>query len=641
MAVKYQFNKHLVELQAEAEEAMLKEFESGSYTLENPLIKYNLYQINPLSAVICFETEKEVAVTVTVKGKAPQGNISHTFAPAKKHILPIVGLYSDYNNKVELRLYRGAVNTVEVPVPDVFEGRKVIHSMDTTPEYLQDNVILVSPALDDLASAFDYAGDCRWHLNVPCVFDVKRLKNGNLLMGTDRLIQMPYYMSGLYEMSPVGKIYKEFRVPGGYHHDQFEMEDGNLLCLTEDLRSATVEDVCVLLDRNTGEILKTWDYKVAFQKAFGDINDDPSAWFNTKGIGQSGSWDAHDWFHNNAVWYDKNTDSLTFSGRHMDCMMNLDYETGDINWLITDPTGWPEELQEKMKKYMFTPVGNNFGWQYEQHACLITPNGDVMCFDNHHYGAKKADTEHQLLAKDNYSRGVRYRINTDEMTIEQVWEYGKDRGAEFFSPYICNVEYYNEGHYMVHSGGIAYDKDGVPSEALGAFARAGGATLDSITVEVCDNKKMLELHVPGNYYRAEKLKLYSDGINLELGKGQVLGSMGVTKEFETDIPLESCGELMPDKHAARIEEEEDRFTFFSTFEKGQLVMLMLEQGDEVHRYYISTTAVAFLAMCCGTFMDSDERNTKTMINKAGLKGTYDVRVIVDDTKYETGIQITC
>ena len=74
-------------------------------------------------------------------------------------------------------------------------------------------------------------------------------------------------------------------------------------------------------------------------------------------------------------------------------------------------------------------------------------------------------------AKNNFSRGVRYRINTKDMTIEQVREYGKDLGAEFFSPYISNVEFYNEGHYMVHSGGIAYNKDGEVSEGLGAFKR--------------------------------------------------------------------------------------------------------------------------------------------------------------------------
>lgn len=60
MSVNYIFEKHLIDRQAEAEEAMLKEFEAGNYTIQNPLVKYNLYEVSPLSAVICFETKKRL-----------------------------------------------------------------------------------------------------------------------------------------------------------------------------------------------------------------------------------------------------------------------------------------------------------------------------------------------------------------------------------------------------------------------------------------------------------------------------------------------------------------------------------------------------------------------------------------------------
>ena len=616
----YSFEEHMIKKQARAEEAMLKELRSGAYTIDNPLVSYNLYLINPLSAVISFYTEEETAVTVTVLGKAKEGNITHTFPRAKEHVLPVVGLYSGYVNRVEVREYRGKVHTVEIEVPDVFDGDSPLESMDTTPEYLQDDCIFLSPSGAELAVAFDYAGDVRWCLNIKCVFDMKRLKNGHILMGTDRLVQMPYYMSGMYETSACGKIYHEYRLPGGSHHDAFEMPDGSLLCLTEDLTSDTVEDMCVLIDRNTGEILKTWDYKN----------------FLEPGLGKSGSWSEKDWFHNNAVWYDEKSHSLTFSGRHMDSIVNIDFETGRLNWILSDPEGWP---QEWVDRYFFKPIGTDFEWQYEQHACLITPDGDVMCFDNHHWGSKIR--ENYRAAKNNYSRGVRYRINTKDMTIEQIWQYGKDRGAKFFSPYICNVEYYNEGHYMVHSGGSAYNKDGEISESLGALEQNMGGTLFATTVELCDDKKMLELHTKGNYYRAEKMKLYAEQGNLELGEGSVLGEMGVTKEFDTDIPVPVSSELIPDRYEARIEDEDDRFTFHAKFEKGQLVMLMLEKGEEKHRYYISTTAVSHKAMCCGTFLESDERVTKTNVNKAGMKGTYEVFVVIDDIKYPCGVSIKC
>ena len=616
----YSFEEHMIKKQARAEEAMLKGLRSGAYTIDNPLVSYNLYLINPLSAVISFYTEEETAVTVTVFGKAKEGNITHTFPRAKEHVLPVVGLYSGFVNRVEVREYRGKVHTVEIEVPDVFEGNSPVESMDTTPEYLQDDCIFLSPSGAELAVAVDYAGDIRWCLNIKCVFDMKRLKNGHILMGTDRLVQMPYYMSGMYETSACGKIYHEYRLPGGSHHDAFEMPDGSLLCLTEDLTSGTVEDMCVLIDRETGDILKTWDYKN----------------FLEPGLGKSGSWSEKDWFHNNAVWYDEKSHSLTFSGRHMDSIVNIDFETGKLNWILSDPEGWP---QEWVDRYFFKPVGTDFEWQYEQHACLITPDGDVMCFDNHHWGSKIK--ENYRAAKNNYSRGVRYRINTKDMTIEQIWQYGKDRGARFFSPYICNVEYYNEGHYMVHSGGSAYNKDGEISESLGALEQNMGGTLFATTVELCDDRKMLELHTKGNYYRAEKMKLYADQGNLELGEGSVLGEMGITKEFDTDIPAPVSSELIPDRYEARIEDEDDRFTFHAKFEKGQLVMLMLEQGEEKHRYYISTTAVSHKAMCCGTFLESDERVTKTNVNKAGMKGTYEVFVVIDDTKYPCGVSIEC
>ena len=69
MAVKYEFSEHIIDRQYKAEQEMLAEFEAGNYTLENPLVKYNVYGINPLSAVVCFKTEEEVAITVTVLGK--------------------------------------------------------------------------------------------------------------------------------------------------------------------------------------------------------------------------------------------------------------------------------------------------------------------------------------------------------------------------------------------------------------------------------------------------------------------------------------------------------------------------------------------------------------------------------------------
>ena len=101
-AIKYTYKEHLVERQAKAEKAMLKEFNEGDYTLEQPLIKYNPYLLNALSAVILFRTEEPTAITVRVKGKTEKADFYQSFPRGTEHIIPIVGLYSDYENKITI-----------------------------------------------------------------------------------------------------------------------------------------------------------------------------------------------------------------------------------------------------------------------------------------------------------------------------------------------------------------------------------------------------------------------------------------------------------------------------------------------------------------------------------------------------------
>ena len=67
--VNYSYLEHWIPQQTASEKAMLEEFEAGNFTLENPLVKYNPYLINPLAAVVLFKTEEPTAITITVKGK--------------------------------------------------------------------------------------------------------------------------------------------------------------------------------------------------------------------------------------------------------------------------------------------------------------------------------------------------------------------------------------------------------------------------------------------------------------------------------------------------------------------------------------------------------------------------------------------
>ena len=288
MGVDFRNVEHIIKRQYKAEQEFLSEYAKEKHTIENPYVKLNPYLIAPLTALVMFENEKPAFAKVTVKGKESAGDMMYRPASdSKKMVIPVYGLYADYENTVIIELSTG--EKAELKIKTEPAPKKVWKPtyIKTTPEYMEDNVVFVSPTSPACTAAYDYAGDARWYNTLNLAFDLKRAKNGRLFVGTDRLVAPPYHTSGVYEMGMIGKIYKEYRVPGGYHHDEWEMENGDLLILTQDLPRGTVEDVCVLVDRKTGEILKKWDHQ--------DV-------LPVYPVGGSGSQDAHDWFHNNAVW---------------------------------------------------------------------------------------------------------------------------------------------------------------------------------------------------------------------------------------------------------------------------------------------------------------------------------------------------
>ena len=618
------YNDHLIDRQNRAEKEMLDAFEAARPDLDNAQVVVNPYLINPLCAMILFKTAEPCVPTLTIHGKRnAREDITHTFAEGTSHVLPVVGLYEGVETRVTVALSSGASKTFAIQSQPLPEDVCRCRNISTSIQYFGTDFMFLTPAGKNLPTAYDYAGDIRWLLTENTMFAIKRYKNGNIVTGSSRFCHMPYNCTGLYEMNLLGKIYKEIRLPGNYHHDHFEMPDGQILSLTQDFHTDTVEDMIALVDRESGEILRTWDFKD----------------FLPQNVAGSGSQDAHDWFHNNALWYDEKTNSITISGRHQDAVVNFDYETSKLNWIIGDPETWPADMQ----KYFFKPVGDisKFDWQYEQHACVVCPDGSIMCFDNGQYRSKVK--ERYIRNRDNFSRGVRYRIDTDKMEIEQLWQYGKELGEAFFSPYICNVEYYAEGHYLIHSGGIGW-KDGYASDVLPAFInprKEPGTDICSKTVEQKDGVVMYYMEVEGNFYRGTKLSAYHDGENAALGEGRLLGHLDVTPTFDTIPELPESSEVINSWHQVNIEEDVDRIVFHGRFARGSLAMVLLQGEKETLAYYVNTAATNHLAMCSGAYLEDDDRVIKFNISKEGLSGTYAIKVLVEDAIYQTGVSIIC
>ena len=593
-----------------------KNLKAQGYTLESPNVVLNPYGNSPLTALVMFTTDEETEVEVTIKGKDKNSTFTHTFESAKEHYLPIYGLYANKENEVILKVGEES-KTLKIKTEALPDNMALPTSVTAKKDKLGNDLYFFTPSSSGYTVAYDVNGDVRWYLTNYALWKVDRLENGNLLLSTERLVNSPYYMTGMYEMTLLGKIVKEYSLPGGYHHDYYEMPNGNFLVASDNFSSGTVEDYIVEMDRNTGEIVKTFDLTKILNKE----------------DGKSENWTQYDWFHNNAVWYDEKTNSITLSGRHMDAVINLDYETGKLNWIIGDPTNWSEEYQ----KYFFTPVGDDFEWQWSQHAAMITPEGYVFILDN---GNNKSKIESEYVpASKSYTRGVMYKIDTENMTIEQIWEYGKERGSSFYSPYISDVDYLDQNHYIVHSGGIV-SVDGKPSNQPAGLS-TGEVKLTSDTVELLNDEVIFEIKLPTNNYRVEKMSLYGDE-KFSLGGQTKIGSLG-----KTDVDKTSLGfglgakdiEEIKEEHEITLTKESDRLVFKGRFLRGTKVEVLLYKNGLMKSYEVPISKKPYTALCVDVFTEEETENgivvTKN-INAEGLKGQYAIYVKIDNTLYNTG-----
>lgn len=165
------------------------------------------------------------------------------------------------------------------------------------------------------------------------------------------------------------------------------------------------------------------------------------------------------WAHINSVEYDARDDSIILSFRHQ----GVAKVTRDkkVKWILAPSEGWNKELSAKLlkpvdasgKALSCTAKGvcsGDFDFTYTQHtAWLNNSTGNLTVLDN----GDGRGHEQPALPTMKYTRFVEYKIDEKNMTVQQIWEYGKDRGYEWYSPITSNVEYMADKNTMFGFGG--------------------------------------------------------------------------------------------------------------------------------------------------------------------------------------------
>ena len=419
-----------IERQAKVDEQLLAEQENGIYRLQTPFILLDPYSIAPLSAVAMFDTDEETRITVRVPGDTPKAEVSYTLQEyGTRHQVPICGLYPGRVNRVELtaedRLGGRSTATVEIETePLAAELQKIVLLATTFDEAAyQPGLNFSFSNLDEkpYRFAFDFNGCIRWYLTDE--MGSGNVGNGAVYQSRERGIFLP---RGSQEQGTVlfeetdllGKVLGVYYAPYGSHHDTVLTEGGTLLAngSNNDIPNTTIDDFVYELDLDSGEILHTLDYKTVLQR--------------TRIFG--GRYSDADWMHMNAAVYCG--ENIVASSNFQSLVVCTDWD-GNIQWMLGDPTGYLERYQ----RYLLTPVGEGFEWPYNQHAVQVLPDQDgdadtvdLLLFDN---GLSRflvdKELQRQITAGEtakpsDYSRMVQYRVNQRDMTVEQVWQYGKE-----------------------------------------------------------------------------------------------------------------------------------------------------------------------------------------------------------------------
>lgn len=429
----------------------------------------------PLMAIVEVNAPVAGKMKVTVKGKyGEETDISRSFTDFKSsHALQVFGLYAAHLNDVQITFsdvhgHERILKSLKIKTNELPAIFPEINVTVRQTEKMEEGLTLISYlAATDPSMPFiiDSHGDIRWYLDysssaelATLIYDngLERLQNGNFYFGnaeTDEII----------EAALDGKIINTWPLSGyEFHHNVQEKPNGNFLVTVDKPGSThlngspTIEDYIIEIDRSSGTVINEWDLKDSMDEYRTTMIDN---------LAQP----QIDWIHINAVIYDPSDNSIIVSGRTQGIVKLT--EDNKVKWILNMHGGWNTGRNGiELNQFLLTPLDAqnqaitdpgvldgtinhpDFEWTWYQHAPFITPSGTFMFFDN---GNNRNYTEAEL-----YSRAVEYSIDETNMTVKQLWSYGKERGTAAYSRIVSDVDYLQQKGNVLFCPGFRVDNHG-------------------------------------------------------------------------------------------------------------------------------------------------------------------------------------
>lgn len=344
--------------------------DSGKYTEDHMLVVLDPYCQAPLTAIILFTTKESCAVNVRLEDGE---DYSMTTERGKRHRIPIFYLHAGKKNEV-------TVNLLDKDGNECMTKKLYLH-MNPLPKSLEDMIGIDKKTMTGVTPmtlvfggdtkypyVFDEKGEVRYYLRRrPKSYGVILLSEGHFLF-LSRYICAPSFANPhsvlCQEMDFLGRVYHEYYVPEGIHHDGCEMTPGGNLLVASSSMTQWVEDSVVEIDRKTGEVVKS----LAMDEV---LSDHP--YFNY-----------FDWAHVNTVSYEAGDHSVVVCMRNLHTVMKVDWLTNELKWIFCDTEFWKDTVYAEK---VLQPEGD-ISFCYQPHASYMLENDGrekrLIIYDNHY-----------------------------------------------------------------------------------------------------------------------------------------------------------------------------------------------------------------------------------------------------------------
>ena len=484
--------------------------EEGS--LSSPYVEVGLDSRFPLLVRVWINADS--SHVARVRNNDSSFPLSYERAVSEEGFVPIVGL-SFGDNSFDLEILdsnskRVAKHTLTANIEDLkdIQGWISVDKQATKNDFLSVSVYAGSPWGDASPTSkhrivLDDFGKIRWVYS--WLGEANRGRGGYAMLGSsvgDRMLIADDEGMKIVSVDVFGN--REIIFDGEnhskehdykVHHDFVVTDKGTLLVLADpiDKKVATPpanpkifseEDYIIEIDLENGSLLREIDLKEIFPADWraGPRIEDQSVIPPKK----------FDWMHLNSIDYNSEKSVIVLSGRNQSAVFALDYASGELAWLFSDPEGLGSEDAQVSSRRLSAPQG--YRYHKAQHDAWL--DGDRLLFFDNATLIKDNDGAY-IPPSDVSSRIVEARLDLPNKRVVSVKTY---EPKVIFSKITGGYDFRDDNYLICYCGTM---KD-VFGNYITDFRNSNGGVAEGQVFEIDKDsgQELLHFRIKGVSYRA-------------------------------------------------------------------------------------------------------------------------------------------